>query len=650
MANFSLVANSTFQPFSYQELAAPIIHQQQYLENLNEQYDKMSSQADVLEAMGKNDRDKGSGTYERYKSYSDSLREEADNLYRYGLQADSRMRLSDLRRRYSQEIVPIQNAWNKREQEADMQLKARMQNPTIMFTRDANNTSLDHYINNPTGGFGVISGANITAQVASMAKNLEKQVLRGEGKQYIDSVTYDYIKKYGLDENMINDWEKYPTLRNMVEGVLKSNGVTAEDLAGSSNANDIISRSTQFAVQGLWHGIGEDKGQLHNDPARMMALQEHYAIRRENRALAQQKELMALQNGTPAEGAPGDRGRLSFGDPAAAGTAARSELSDLTANFLNNYMSGTSGKGIGGMHRRALGRLISNVTKLSSNSGVEAINSALKELQKQDPNLMGNLKSYLRSNFSGDKDLVDMWLTHSNNGTGMSIRKSSEMLGSFGTRNAVWGNTSSREDAVHESWADFDKKAHTGYYITPTMYNDDQNVLGEQLNRTLTSQMHGDKLPIYELKGVDSASGRLKPGYNKLTLNDLPQDSSGNVQWNQIRKMDYGSDAILYWVKDGKPRQAVLRSEDMGLFASENRSRIAAAQRSNENLFRQGKISREEYNDNNRRLGQNMGQQDFGWMQPIKVPKYDAIKELGISTTSSPDYSEIMEELGLYNE
>ena len=115
MANFSLVANSTFQPFSYQELAAPIIHQQQYLENLNEQYDKMSSQADVLEAMGKNDRDKGSGTYERYKSYSDSLREEADNLYRYGLQADSRMRLSDLRRRYSQEIVPIQNAWNKRE-------------------------------------------------------------------------------------------------------------------------------------------------------------------------------------------------------------------------------------------------------------------------------------------------------------------------------------------------------------------------------------------------------------------------------------------------------------------------------------------------------------------------------------------------------
>ena len=648
MANFSLVANSTFQPFSYQELAAPIIHQQQYLENLNEQYDKLSSQADVLEAMGKNDRDKGSGTYERYKSYSDSLREEADNLYRYGLQADSRMRLSDLRRRYSQEIVPIQNAWNKREQEADMQLKARMQNPTIMFTRDANNTSLDHYINNPTGGFGVISGANITAQVASMAKNLEKQVLRGEGKQYIDSVTYDYIKKYGLDENMINDWEKYPTLRNMVESVLKSNGVTAEDLAGSSNANDIMSRSTQFAVQGLWHGIGEDKGQLHNDPARMMALQDYYAQKRERRALAQQKELMALQNGTPAEGAPGDRGKLSFGDPAAAGNAARSELSGLTANFLNNYMSGTSGKGLSGWYRRQIGNMLSNATKWTSGTGIETINPILQKLQKEDPNLMGNLKSYLRSNFSGDKDLVDMWLTHSNNGTGMSIRKSSEMLGSFGTRNAAWGNTSSREDAVHESWKDFDKKAHTGYYITPTEYNDDQNVLGDKLQRTLTNQMNGDKLPIYELRGVDSASGRLKPGHNKLTLKDLPQDNSGNVQWNKIYRSDYGPDMILSWIKDGKKHQAVLRSEDMGLLANESRSAIAASQKSIDNLYRQGKISREEYEDYTNRAGLNMGQQGFGWMQQVKVPKWDSNKAWGLSSASSSDYDDMID--ALYNE
>jgi hypothetical protein len=84
MANYSLVVNSTFQPFTYQELAAPLDREELYHEKLAEEYDKLSSQADVLEAMGQNDRDKNSGTYARYKAYSDKLRQEADDLYRFG--------------------------------------------------------------------------------------------------------------------------------------------------------------------------------------------------------------------------------------------------------------------------------------------------------------------------------------------------------------------------------------------------------------------------------------------------------------------------------------------------------------------------------------------------------------------------------------
>ena len=94
MANYSLIANSTFQPFTYQELAAPIDRQDAYHEKLMDEYDKLSSQADVLEAMGANDRDKG--VYQQYKNYSDRLRAEADNLYRNGLNTESRMRLSGI--------------------------------------------------------------------------------------------------------------------------------------------------------------------------------------------------------------------------------------------------------------------------------------------------------------------------------------------------------------------------------------------------------------------------------------------------------------------------------------------------------------------------------------------------------------------------
>ena len=271
MANYALVANSTFQPFSYQELMAPVQRVGEYHAKIADEYDKLSSQADILEAMGANDRDKGSGSYNRYKAYSDRLRTEADNLYNFGLNTESRQRLSDLRRMYNTEIVPIQNAWNKREEESKMQLDASLKNPSLMFTRDARTTSLDEYLNNPQGGFGVINGTNITAQMAGMAKNLSKQIRSGN-KQNIDDYTYNYIEKYGLDENLIRNWQDSPTLKAMFEQVMKSNGVTPEVLSQSANKQNILDKSVGYAEMGMWEAMGEDKSHImENYEARLNA-------------------------------------------------------------------------------------------------------------------------------------------------------------------------------------------------------------------------------------------------------------------------------------------------------------------------------------------------------------------------------------------
>lgn len=306
MPNYSIVSNAVFQPFSYQELAAPLDRQELYHEKLAEEYDKLSSQADILEAMGANDRDKTSGTYSRYKAYSDALRQEADNLYANGLNSESRQRLSDLRRRYNQEIIPIQNAWNKREQEADMQMKASLQNPSLMFTRDARTSTLDDYIKNPTGGFGVVNGANITAQMSTMAKNLEKQIRSGK-KEGIDDYTYNYITQYGLDENIIRNWRDSPVLTKMFEQVMKANGVTPEALQGSMNAQDIIDKSTGYAEMGMWNAMGEDKSQMVDNYYNRAMLNYDLDIRkeREKAAIAAEaaggggdEDLFSVQQGT----------------------------------------------------------------------------------------------------------------------------------------------------------------------------------------------------------------------------------------------------------------------------------------------------------------------------------------------------------------
>jgi len=50
-----------------------------------------------------------------------------------------------------------------------MQLKASIANPMIRFTRDASRTSLDQYLANPSGGYGVINLANIASQMGTMS-------------------------------------------------------------------------------------------------------------------------------------------------------------------------------------------------------------------------------------------------------------------------------------------------------------------------------------------------------------------------------------------------------------------------------------------------------------------------------------------------
>ena len=153
-----------------------------------------------------------------------------------------------------------------------------------MFTRDARTTALDDYIKNPTGGYGVINGANIAAQMGAMAKNLEKQILDGSTRrENIDSYTYDYIRKYGLTSDMVRDWRSNPTLSKMFEQVMQANGVTPEALQGSLNAQSIIDKSTGYAEMGMWNAIGEDKAtQVENYGARLnaQAAKELYTYRR----------------------------------------------------------------------------------------------------------------------------------------------------------------------------------------------------------------------------------------------------------------------------------------------------------------------------------------------------------------------------------
>lgn len=261
MPNYSIVVDSTFKPFTYQELTAPLDRAEAYHEKLAQEYDNLSSQADILEAMGKDDKDNKTGAYSRYKAYSDALRKEAEDLYRYGLNVESRRRLSDMRRAYNTDIVPIQNAWSKRIKEQEAQQTAEINNPLLRFSRKAADTDIDYYVNNPMGGYDVVNLESVYKTAANMYKSLAK--LKREGKlEKIDPYTNNFVREYGVDPALIADWMNNPSkdsiLTTMMNQALSTNGLDN----GAFAKNGVLDEAKAFAKAAAWEAVGESKEQL----------------------------------------------------------------------------------------------------------------------------------------------------------------------------------------------------------------------------------------------------------------------------------------------------------------------------------------------------------------------------------------------------
>lgn len=522
MPNYILTANSVFQPFTYQELALPIDRQDAYFEKLNEEYDKMSSQADVLEAMGKNDRDRNSKTYAQYKAYSDALRSEADNLYANGLDTESRQRLTDLRRKYNQEIVPIQNAWQKREQEADMQMKASLQNPSLMFTRDARNSTLDEYIANPTGGYGIINGANITAQMSSMAKNLEKQVRSGR-RENIDDFTYNYIKEYGLTPDMIRDWRNSPTLTRMFEQVMQANGVTPDALNGSANARRIINQSTGYAEMGMWSAIGADQSQIQdNFKARAdynFALQEQHA----NNEAVRKAAVEAAKNGS----AGGD-------DVTVLSTGVGLKTSDAyTADGLKelNKLKG----GTDGLRASIFGRTLGQVNPLKiykefQNERKKHFKQIYKEQEVSNPYAATPQRIRVKTTVPDDEAAKKAVLRkYSRYGvTDILSKEQYDLLSGMGY--------SSSGNGVPTRYSDITKgfnnlvTARSRYTTNMASYD----VPDERIKSTITTSNRSDLVMKIE---KDGKQGNYITDYKKLNLKD-----SQNTKGNSVTNIEYDPD------------------------------------------------------------------------------------------------------------
>lgn len=261
MANYSLVVNSKFQPFSFERYIQPYQMYGEAYKEIENQYGELATKASVWEEMANEQTDPYA--YKMYKTYANDLEEQAGQLAREGLNAASRRDMLNMRARYSKEITPIEQAYTARQKQAEEQQKALLQDPTLMLSRRAATTSLDDYIMNPQLSYDAYSGKMLTAQVASAAGALAKEMQNNPrkwrsilGDSYYETMMQKGFSSQAVLQAIQGNPNAASQLTNIVESVINSSKIR------NWGDQDIIDRAYDWARQGLWSAVGETQYQI----------------------------------------------------------------------------------------------------------------------------------------------------------------------------------------------------------------------------------------------------------------------------------------------------------------------------------------------------------------------------------------------------
>ena len=272
MANY-IVSGSKFRPFSYAEMLQPVQSATVAHQELENQYGELATKASVWEEMA--DEQTDPYAYKMYKTYANDLEEQAGQLAREGLNAASRRDMLNMRARYSKEITPIEQAYTARQKQAEEQQKALLQDPTLMLSRRAATTSLDDYVRNPQLAYEAYSGKLITAQAASAASALAKEMQEKPrkwrsilGNSYYETMMQKGFSSQAVLQAIQDNPNAAPQLTRIVEDAINSSGVR--------NWGDqaTIARAIDYAKQGLWSAVGEAQYQTLDNWRAKLAAQE----------------------------------------------------------------------------------------------------------------------------------------------------------------------------------------------------------------------------------------------------------------------------------------------------------------------------------------------------------------------------------------
>ena len=269
MPNYNLAINAQFQPFSMQELLAPVMGATASLREVEDAYSKQQTEADQLEYVARLLEQEGSpesmATAQKYRNYQNQIQQAADELMETGQISKGRKTLWDMTRKYGTDVLPLKAGYEQLA--ADMKTQTT---PGFAHKKRVSMSDLASYIADPMGvnrEHGIVDLNEVAKASSNLFSTYQKALRLGKGSKAWDDMTDILQKQRGLTmeqaERFLDDHDVDSALSKMYDLAL---GMTGADESWSDYDKIINTIDTS-----LWNAVGATEASLEKNQEAYLA-------------------------------------------------------------------------------------------------------------------------------------------------------------------------------------------------------------------------------------------------------------------------------------------------------------------------------------------------------------------------------------------
>lgn len=275
MAKFIATSGSYFTPFTYDELAKPIMQMQEAHNAAQDAYDKLNLETNALGRYITDNPDDQQAK-QLYDSYLTKLNTLQENLWNSGYNAQTRRDLSAATAGYAKDIGRLTKAIQTRQERSKEFWEAKHKNPDLITGADPGASGLDNYLNSDTYGqdYYTYSGNDFMKEVAADANARASEMLKDPRiekdprlKGYLLRIEQEGFTsaEVGAAANAVKAYVAGD--QTALSSLDDASGILANVLLNHLNStgakgrvsDDEYNRLVDYGVFGLSHAIGKKK-------------------------------------------------------------------------------------------------------------------------------------------------------------------------------------------------------------------------------------------------------------------------------------------------------------------------------------------------------------------------------------------------------